>query len=126
MRGIIARGAQGPRPLPFCQRPRPRLWIAPNRYFARCLTDSPAASNYLFAFTLTPEPATMRPIGIALCTLFVAGCAGNSQLEGERVTVDNGVVSVCGEGNGLPECRDYNNLTYGENLEYTAPTDAQM
>jgi hypothetical protein len=68
----------------------------------------------------------MRHIRIALCTLFIAGCAGNGEVEGERVTVDNGVVSVCGEGNGLPECRDYNNLTYGENLEYKAPTDAQM
>ena len=68
----------------------------------------------------------MRTIPIALCMLLIAGCAGNSEVEGERVTVENGLVSVCGEGNGLPECRDYNNLTYSENLEYKAPTDDQM
>ena len=57
----------------------------------------------------------------------LTACAGNGEVEGERVTVGpNGVVDVCGEGNGLPECRDYNNLTYGENLKYKEPTDKQM
>lgn len=68
----------------------------------------------------------MRKIHIALCTLLITACAGNSEVEGERVTVENGEIDVCGEGNGLPECRDYNNLTYGENLKYKAPTDGQM
>jgi hypothetical protein len=68
----------------------------------------------------------MRHIHIALCTLLIAGCAGTSEVEGERVTVENGEVRFCGEGNGLPECRDYNNLTYGENLKYRAPTDDQL
>jgi hypothetical protein len=68
----------------------------------------------------------MRKIHIALCTLLITGCAGNSEVQGERVTVENGMVDVCGEGNGLPECRDSNNLTYGENLKYKDPTDAQM
>ncbi|MCP5186887.1 MAG: hypothetical protein H6991_03910 [Pseudomonadales bacterium] len=53
-------------------------------------------------------------------------CAGNSEVEGERVTVDDGVVSVCGEGDGLPECRDFNGETYSEELKYKTPTDEQM
>jgi hypothetical protein len=61
-----------------------------------------------------------------MCALLITGCAGNSEVEGERVTVDNGIVNVCGEEHGLPECRDYNNLTYSENLKYKAPTDKQM
>jgi hypothetical protein len=36
------------------------------------------------------------------------------------------VENVCGEGNGLPECKDYNNLTYSENLEEKTPTDKEM
>ncbi len=63
---------------------------------------------------------------LALSLAMLAGCAGNSEVEGERVTIDNGMVDVCGEGNGLPECRDYNNRTYSENLEYKTPTDSQM
>ena len=62
-------------------------------------------------------------LGMAL----LSACAGNSDVEEERVTVGpGGAVDVCGEGNGLPDCKDYNNLTYSENLEYKAPTDAQM
>jgi hypothetical protein len=62
-----------------------------------------------------------------LGTLLLTACAGNSDIEGERVTVGpNGVENVCGEGNGLPECTDYNNLTYSENLEEKAPTDKEM
>lgn len=68
----------------------------------------------------------MRKLPTAACILLIAGCAGNTEVEGERVTVENGMATVCGEGNGLPECRDYNNLTYSENLEYKAPTDKQM
>lgn len=68
----------------------------------------------------------MRTVPFVLCTLLITGCAGSSDVEGERVTVENGIVNVCGEGNGLPECRDYNNLTYSENLKYKAPTDQQM
>lgn len=56
----------------------------------------------------------------------LAACAGTSEVEGERVTVDDGIVSVCGEGNGLPECRDYNGETYSEELKYKTPTDKQM
>lgn len=69
----------------------------------------------------------MRSLITVLATILLTACAGNSEVEGERVTVGPGGVSdVCGEGNGLPECRDYNNLTYSENLEYKEPTDKQM
>lgn len=62
-----------------------------------------------------------------LGTLLLAACADNPEVVGERVTVGpNGVVNVCGEGNGLPECKDYNNLTYSENLQERAPTDKEM
>ena len=61
-------------------------------------------------------------IGAAL----LAACAGNSEVEGERVTDDDGIVSVCGEGDGLPECRDFNGETYSEELDYDAPTNKQM
>ncbi len=62
-----------------------------------------------------------------LGTLLLTACAGNSEVEGERVTVGpNGVENVCGEGDGLPECKDYNNLNYGENLQERTPTDTEM
>lgn len=64
---------------------------------------------------------------LAIAVVILSGCAGNTEVEGERVTLQNGVVTdVCGEGNGLPECTDYNNRTYSENLEYKEPTDSQM
>ena len=64
---------------------------------------------------------------LALAAVILSACAGNTEVEGERVTVQNGVVTnVCGEGNGLPECTDYNNRPYSENLEYKEPTDKQM
>ena len=56
----------------------------------------------------------------------LTACTGTSEVEGERVTVDNGIVSVCGEGDGLPECRDFNGETYSEELKYKTPTDEQM
>lgn len=69
----------------------------------------------------------MKLAYVALAAVILSACAGNTEVEGERVTVQNGVVTdVCGEGNGLPECRDYNNRTYSENLEYKEPTDSQM
>ncbi|MCP5122039.1 MAG: hypothetical protein H6984_06185 [Pseudomonadales bacterium] len=62
-----------------------------------------------------------------LASVVLTACAGNTEVVGERVTVEpSGVVDVCGEGDGLPECKDYNNLTYSENLEEKAPTDTQM
>lgn len=67
---------------------------------------------------------------LAYTILWVAllpACAGNTDVVGERVTVEpTGAVDVCGEGPGLAECRDYNNLTYSENLEYKTPTDSEM
>jgi hypothetical protein len=64
---------------------------------------------------------------LAIGAVVLTACAGNTEVEGERVTLQNGVVTdVCGEGNGLPECKDYNNRTYSENLEYKEPTDKQM
>ena len=69
----------------------------------------------------------MKPCHLILAVILLSGCAGNTEVEGERVTVQNGMVTdVCGEGNGLPECTDYNNRTYSENLEYKEPTDTQM
>jgi hypothetical protein len=56
----------------------------------------------------------------------LSACAGNSEVTEERVTVDDGVVSVCGEGDGLPQCRDFDGETYSEELKYKAPTDKQM
>ncbi len=64
---------------------------------------------------------------LAIAVVILSGCAGNTEVEGERVTLQNGVATdVCGEGNGLPECTDYNNRAYSENLEYKEPTDSQM
>jgi hypothetical protein len=69
----------------------------------------------------------MKLVYVAVGMVLLTACAGNSEVTGERVTLEpSGAVEVCGEGNGLPECRDYNNLTYGENEEYNAPTDKQM
>lgn len=68
----------------------------------------------------------MKRILLLACASMLTACAGTSQVEGERVTVDDGIVSVCGEGNGLPECRDYNGESYSEELEYKEPTDEQM
>ena len=69
----------------------------------------------------------MKLVYIAVGLTLLTACAGNSEVTGERVTVaPSGAVEVCGEGNGLPECKDYNNLTYSENEEYNAPTDKQM
>jgi len=64
---------------------------------------------------------------LALTVAILSACAGNTEVEGERVTVQNGMVTnVCGEGGGLQECKDYNNRTYSENLEMKEPTDKQM
>ncbi|MEM6579731.1 MAG: hypothetical protein AAF699_00590 [Pseudomonadota bacterium] len=69
----------------------------------------------------------MRYLIAMLFTTTMSACAGPTHVEGERVTVENGVITdVCGEGPGLPECRDYNNRTYSENLEFKEPTDAEM
>ena len=77
--------------------------------------------------TQNRERLQMKLGYIVLATTLLSACAGNTEVEGERVTIEpSGVVDVCGEGNGLPECRDYNNLTYSENLEYKAPKDKQM
>lgn len=64
---------------------------------------------------------------LALAVVTLSACAGNPEVVGERVTVQNGVVTnVCGEGNGMSECTDYNNRPYSENLEMKEPTDDQM
>ena len=71
----------------------------------------------------------MKRVYLSAAVLLLSACAGNDQVEGERVTVDNGVVvGVCGEGNGLPECRDYaTGETYSEELDRKKPpTDKQM
>jgi hypothetical protein len=73
------------------------------------------------------EIAAMKLGLLAVAVVVLSACAGNTEVAGERVTLQNGMVTdVCGEGNGLPECRDYNNRTYSENLEYKEPTDTQM
>lgn len=71
---------------------------------------------------------TVSLLAASLLTTVLGGCAGNSDnaVQGERVTVENGVINVCGEGDGLPECRDYNGETYSEELKYKQPTDKQM
>ena len=68
----------------------------------------------------------MKPIVLLTCVIALSACTGNGEVQGERVTVDDGIVSVCGEGDGLPECRDYNGETYSEELKYKTPTDEQM
>jgi hypothetical protein len=71
--------------------------------------------------------AAMKLAYLALGVVVLTACAGNTEVSGERVTVQNGMVTdVCGEGNGQPECTDYNNRTYSENLEFKEPTDEQM
>lgn len=39
-----------------------------------------------------------------------------AQIVEERVTEENGVYSVCGEGDGLNPCRDVNGETYDEEI----------
>ena len=68
----------------------------------------------------------MKKLLPVLGALLIAACANDPQVVGERVTLENGEVYVCGEGDDLPECRDYNNLTYSENLKMKEPTDKQM
>lgn len=68
----------------------------------------------------------MKAVVLIAASLVLTGCAGNSQVEGERVTVENGVVSVCGDGPGLSECRDFNGEPYSDELKYKEPTDKQM
>jgi hypothetical protein len=71
---------------------------------------------------------TVSLLAASLLTTLLGACAGNgdTEVQGERVTLENGVIHVCGEGDGLPECRDYNGETYSENLEYKEPTDQQL
>jgi hypothetical protein len=71
----------------------------------------------------------MKRVYLLAAVLLLSACAGNDEVEGERVTVDHGVVvDVCGEGNGLPGCRDYaTGETYSEELDRKKPpTDKQM
>ncbi len=68
----------------------------------------------------------MRTAAVIVAMLMLSACAGNSEVEGERVTVEDGEVSLCGEGNGLPECRDFTGETYSEELKYKVPSDDQM
>lgn len=68
----------------------------------------------------------MKKIFLLACAVMLSACAGNTEVEGARVTDDDGIISVCGEGDGLPECRDYNGETYSEELKYKTPTDKQM
>ncbi len=71
----------------------------------------------------------MKMLYLSAAILSLSACAGNGTVEGERVTVDNGVVvDVCGEGNGLPACRDpATGETYSEELDRRKPpTDDQM
>jgi hypothetical protein len=51
--------------------------------------------------------------------MLLSGCAGSGDVQEERVTVENGAVKVCGNEPGMSECRDYNGMTYTEELEYT-------
>jgi len=68
----------------------------------------------------------MKRVFPVLCVLLISACASDPDVVGERVTLENGEVHVCGEGDGLSECKDYNNLTYSENLKFKEPTDKQM
>lgn len=68
----------------------------------------------------------MKRLFTTTVLLLLSACAGNTEVTGEQVSVENGIVHVCGEGNGLPECKDYNNLTYSENLKIKEPSDAEM
>jgi uncharacterized lipoprotein len=68
----------------------------------------------------------MKKVLPLFAVLLLAACASDPEVVGERVTLENGEVHVCGEGDDLPECKDYNNLTYSENLKMKEPTDQQM
>lgn len=58
-------------------------------------------------------------IGIVLAMAASLGaCSGTTEVREERVTLDNGIVDVCGNGPGMPECRDYNGETYSQELEF--------
>lgn len=57
-------------------------------------------------------------IVVAMATLLGA-CGGTGDVQEERVTYENGMVDVCGNEPGMPECRDYNGETYSQELEFT-------
>jgi hypothetical protein len=64
---------------------------------------------------------TPRQIGRTAALLLCLPLAGalaqpdsETNVVEERVTVENGAVKVCGEGDGLDACRDANGQTYAE------------
>ena len=46
----------------------------------------------------------------------VGSADANTKIVEERVTVENGAVSVCGEGGGLNPCLDANGQTYSQQV----------
>jgi len=57
-------------------------------------------------------------IAVAMAAALGA-CGGTGDVQEERVSLDDGMVDVCGNEPGMPECRDYNGETYSQELEYT-------
>ena len=65
-----------------------------------------------------------RQVGRAAALLLCLPLAGalaqpddNTNVVEERVTVENGAVKVCGEGDGLQPCLDANGQTYAEEVK---------
>jgi hypothetical protein len=52
---------------------------------------------------------------LPLCSAFAQPSSETNVVQ-ERVTVENGAVNVCGEGDGLDPCRDANGQTYAEEV----------
>jgi len=59
-----------------------------------------------------------RPLLLSLI-LALTACAGNGDVVEERISDEDGVISVCGNQPGMAECRDARGETYEQELQYT-------
>lgn len=51
----------------------------------------------------------------ALLCLSLMGCDGSNVVE-ERITDDNGVISTCGQGDGLSACKSFQGATSNQQM----------
>ena len=58
-------------------------------------------------------PATQN---LFAALLLLASLVTHAQVVEERTTVENGMATVCGNGEGMQPCRDRNGMTYEEEI----------
>lgn len=56
------------------------------------------------------------PLLLAALVLLATTQAIRAQVVEERTTVENGMMTVCGNGEGMQACRDRNGMTYEEEI----------